>query len=127
MDMNSLPVSLLAAGFGPGDVTAGPLFLTLLGIIAVGGGIMWFGAVKQPDHKLPWLKFLAVPIFACAAYWGYGFFAYAQESLQLKLQLVGGSSLTAYRAIFFVPLLLAIGALAFGIYWDKFRRDDEVF
>lgn len=127
MDMNFLPVSLLAAGFGPGDVTAGPLFLVLLLICAVGGGIVWFGTVKQPNHKLPWVKFLAVPIFAYAAFWGYDFFAYAQESLQLKLQLVGGSSLTAYRAIFFVPLLLSLGALIFGIYWDKFRRDDEVF
>lgn len=113
--------------FEPGEVTAGPLLLAFIGIVAIAGAPLILGTVLDRNKNRGKLKYLSAPLFAIAAYWGWHFFAYSQESQTLKLELVGGTSLTAYRVIFWGPVLLAVASLIFAIYWDKFRRDDEVF
>ncbi|MBL8047966.1 MAG: hypothetical protein JNJ45_04725 [Chthonomonas sp.] len=126
--MNFLPVSPLGVFlFEPGEVTAGPLLISFIVILGIGILFMALGSFMDIDRKRKGIKYLSIPWFALAAWWGYNYWAYSQESIALKLNLVGGSSLTAYRVIFFGPLAMAIIALGFCVYWDKFRRDDEVF
>lgn len=113
--------------FSPGSVTAMPLFLILFCVLLLGMGLTGFGATREAEGGSRATKYFPIGIYAIVAFWGWPFFAYAQDDITKMSRLVGGSSTYAYNGVFLIPILAALLTIGFGFYWDKFRRNDEAY
>jgi hypothetical protein len=111
----------------PGKVTGGQLAMAIAFPIFLGVALLGFGASREREGGAKWIKYLSLPILIFMAKYGWDFFDYANDPVAKELNLVAGTSKTVYNLAFIAPLGLAMAAVIFCVYWDKFKPADETY